>query len=54
LYPEEVVPCLNAFSKIGTRSLCSPKGDEESRKIYLELAHMVQKAKVEESSWKKN
>ncbi len=46
LYPEEVVPCLNALLEDRDKILVLPeKGDEESRKIYLELAQMVQKAK---------
>jgi len=46
LYPEEVVPCLNALLEDRDRIVVLPeRGDEESRKIYLELAQMIQKAK---------
>jgi aminopeptidase N len=46
LYPEEGVPCLNALLEDRDKILVLPeKGDEESRKIYLELAQMIQKAK---------
>jgi aminopeptidase N len=46
LYPEEEVPCLNALLEDRDKILVLPeRGDEESRKIYLELAQMVQKAK---------
>ena len=46
LYPEEGIPCLNVMLEDRGKILVLPeKGNEESRKIYLELATMVQKTK---------
>ena len=46
LYPEEVVPCLNALLEDRDKILVVPeRGDEESRKIYADLAKMVQMRK---------
>jgi hypothetical protein len=46
LYPEEIVPCLNALLEDRNKVLVVPdQGDEESRKIYSDLAKMVQRTK---------
>jgi hypothetical protein len=46
LYPEEIVPCLNALLEDRDKVLVLPeKGDEESRKIYADLAERVQRTK---------
>ena len=46
LYPEEVIPGLNALLEDREKILVVPeKSDEESRKIYVELAGMTQKMK---------
>jgi len=46
LYPEEIVPGLNALLEDPEKILViSDQGDEESRKIYFELAKMVKELK---------
>ncbi len=46
LYPEEIVPGLNALLEDREKIfIVSDQGDEESRKIYLELARMVKERK---------
>ena len=46
LYPEEIVPCLSALLEDREKVLVLPeRGDEESRKIYTDLAKRVQRTK---------
>jgi len=46
LYPQEISPGLNVLLEDGEKILVLPeKADEESRKIYADLASMVQKRK---------
>ncbi|HMK77404.1 MAG TPA: M20/M25/M40 family metallo-hydrolase [Thermodesulfobacteriota bacterium] len=46
LYPEEIIPGLNALLEDSEKVLIlSDQGDEESRKIYFELAKMVKELK---------
>ena len=51
LYPEEIIPGLNVMLEDREKIFVIPDhGDEESRKIYIELAKMAKEKKAEKFS----